>query len=174
MKTMKMTIAGAALSMALMAGAGMTALAAEPDTDMKASYGYLAGQQKNVDRHAQFEEIEGLSDDAEREAYFESHGIGAGSAYSSEQHLDLEKLMGAGIIDQETADRIAEAASKKHQDFHSGFAGRDSMTQEERQAFYEGLKSEGRGGDTVDALLNAGIITEEQAEAINGYLSAQQ
>lgn len=154
-------------ALTLVASIGTTAFAAESDD----SYGYLIGQQNNSNRHAQFEEVATFTTDAEREAFFEAQGIGGDGPYSMAQHLDYEELVKAGIIDQATADKIAAAASQKHDNLHAKYAGKSDMTPEELHTFYDSFKPDGFDGDSVSELLNNGIITQEQADGINGYLS---
>ena len=118
-------ILGMALALALSSAMVVSASAAE-GTD--GSYGYLAGRQKNSERHAQYEQAAVLSTDADRSAFFAEKGIGGGA--------------------------------------HSGMG---DMTPTERHAYYAGFDRS--GGDDLDTLLAAGIITQEQAEAINAYLA---
>ena len=132
------------------------------------SYGYLAGQQKNNERHAQYEQATTLSTDADRSAFFAANGIGGG-AYSDAQHLDADALVAAGIIDQATADSIRQYAANKHTQLSGRYGSMGNMTPTERHAYYAGFDRS--GGDDLDALLAAGIITQEQAEAINAYLA---
>lgn len=132
------------------------------------SYGYLAGQQKNSERHGQYEQAATLSTDADRKAFFEANGIG-GSVYSDAQHLDADALVAAGIIDQTTADSILQYAADKHTRISGRYGSMGSMTPTERHEYYAGFDR--TGGGCVDALLAAGIITQEQAEAINAYLA---
>lgn len=156
----------AMLAIVLVAGSSVTAFAAE---DAAASYGYLDGQQQNSDRHALFEEAESFTTDAEREAFFEAQGIGGGE-YSTSQHLDAEALVAAGIIDQVTADNIKIYASSKHDEIHARYDDTADMTPDERHALYESFENDGFSGDSIDELLNAGVITQEQADAIIAYL----
>lgn len=172
----KTLVTGLALTVFLIGGGSVTAFAASTfeiadNNTATASYSYLSGQQKNADRSAQYEEIASLTTDAEREAYFEAHGIGVGSVYSASQHIDAEALVAAGIIEQETADRIAAYASQKHDKIHARYESIDSMTADQRHAFYESFESDGFSGDSIDELVNAGILTQQQADAINTYLS---
>lgn len=158
-----------ALAVALASGSIIPALAAGTEGGT-ATYGYLVGQQKNEDRHAQFEKAAGLTDNAEREAFFEERGIGGG-AYSDSQHLDANVLLEAGIIDQTTADKIAAYANDKHELIHEGYdGGLSDMTPEERHTFYGSRKEDNAKGDSVEELLNAGVITQEQADSIIAYM----
>ena len=95
------------------------------------SYGYLAGQQKK--------------------------GIGGG-AHSDAQHLDADALVAAGIIDQATADSIRQYAANKHTQLSGRYGSMGNMTPTERHAYYAGFDRS--RGDSVDALLAAGIITQ--------------
>lgn len=160
---------GFAAAAALAVSGMVTVFAANPE-DTAVSYGYLAGRQQNSDRHAQFESVASFSTDAEREAYFEAKGIGGGQ-YSDAQRLDTEDLVTAGIIDQATADSIAAYGSAKHAQIHNRYSGdMSAMTPDERHALYAGYEKDGFDGDSVDELLSAGIITQEQADAMNAYL----
>ena len=157
-------IFGMALALILSAAMAIPASAAEV-TD--GSYGYLAGRQKNSERHAQYEQAATLSTDADRNAFFAANGIGG--AHSDAQHLDVDALVAAGIIDQATADSIRQYAAGKHTRISGRYAGMGDMTPTERHAYYAGFDRS--GGDSVDALLDAGIITQEQADAINAWLA---
>lgn len=154
-----------ALALALSSVMVVSASAAEV---ADGSYGYLAGQQKNSERHAQYEQAATLSTDADRSAFFAEKGIGGG-AYSDAQHLDVDALVAAGIIDQATADSIRQYAADKHARIGDRYADMGEMTPTERHAYYAGFDRS--GGDDLDALLTAGIITQEQAETINTYLA---
>lgn len=158
----------ATLSLALTAGGAITAFAVEAEEN-STSYGYLAGHHQSSTRHGQFEAAGSLSTDAEREAYFESHDIGGGH-YSESRRLDASALVAAGVIDQAAADSIGAYASSKHDQIHSRYQGDMSdMTPDERHTLYDGYGKDGFDGDMVDELLNAGVITQEQADAINAY-----
>ncbi|WP_156875991.1 hypothetical protein [Clostridium kluyveri] len=171
----KFLTASSVLAVALMVGGGsLTAFAASaPATDGSAtvSYSYLTGQQENSDRYTQYAAVSSFTTDEEREAYFEAQGIGGDGSYSAAQHLDAEALMEAGVIDQSTADQIVAYASQKHDDIHALYANKSSMTADERQAMYESMKKDGFDGDSVSELINAGIITQEQADSINTYIA---
>ena len=157
-------ILGMALAFALSSVMVVSASAAEV-TD--GTYGYLAGQQKNSERHAQYEQAATLSTDADRSAFFAEKGIGG--AHSDARHLDADALVAAGIIDQATADSIHQYAADKHAQLSGRYGSMGNMTPTERHAYYAGFDRS--GGDDLDALSAAGIITQEQAEAINAYLA---
>ena len=112
-----------------------TAMAAD-----NSSYSYLTGRQQNSSRHAQFEKAGTLTDDAAREAYFEEQGIGGDGAFHDGQHLDAEKLVEAGVIDAETAERIVEYAAEKHASIHTRMESKSGMTPQERRSFYESFE----------------------------------
>ena len=160
----KSLVITSALAAALMAGGAFTAAAASVDT----SNGYLAGQKKNSDRHAQYAELAGITDEGEREAYFQAHDIGSGGAYASVPHLNAESLVAQGIIDQGTADRIAAYGSQKHDTVHDRYAGMDGLTDDQRHGRYESFGNDGFSGDGLEELVNAGILTREQADLIAG------
>ena len=69
-------ILGMALALALSSVMVVSASAAEV---ADGSYGYLAGQQKNSEHHAQYEQAATLSTDADRSAFFAENGIGGGA-----------------------------------------------------------------------------------------------
>lgn len=144
----------------------LVATAVTASAEGETARGYLQGQQRNAERHAQFEQMAELSTDEERADFFQSAGIGG--AYSAEPRLDAEKLVDAGVIDQETADDIAAYASGKHTQLHGRYAGMGDLTPAERREAYAGFERE--DGDPVERLLTAGVITEAQADAIRAYL----
>lgn len=156
---------GAALTLALSSVMIVSASAADSSDS---SYGYLAGQQKNGDRHAQYEQVAAFSTDADRSAFFAENDIGGG-AYHDAQHLDADALVTAGIIDRTTADSIRQYATDKHTELSNRFNGMENLTPTERHELYAGFDK--NRGDSVDALLEAGVITQEQAEAVNEYLA---
>lgn len=161
MKGIMRKAAAAALAAMVLTGS-MTAMAAED------SYGWQAGQQQYEQRHKVFEQAAQLVGDSAREAYLAAEGIGGDGPNSAQPHLDTEDLVEAGVIDQETADAIRQYASEKQSERHAGYAGKSSMTAEERHSFYTGMQRE--DADPVEELLSAGIITQEQAERITAYL----
>lgn len=109
-----------------------------------ASYSYRAGQERNASRKAKV------------------------------QKLDVEELVEAGVLDQETADRIAELGSKKHDAIHARYEGKAAAaTPTERHTFYEGFAAGRTEGNSVSRLVEAGVITQEQADAIEAYLAGK-
>ena len=173
MKRTRILAAGLVL-VGIMAADGATtafAVTATVSASDEAAYGYLAGQQRNIERKAQYQAVEGLTTDAEREAFFKAQSIGDGGAYGESQHLDAEKLVAAGIITQDTADAIAAYASQKHDNIHARYESLSGMTNEQRHAFYADVTGDGFAGDSDDGLLKAGVITQAEADAINAYLA---
>lgn len=86
--------------------------------------------------------------------------------------LDTEALVDAGIIDQDTADKIVAYAATKHTNISAIYDGMDSMTPAQRQEAFAARKSaDGNLGDTVADLVAAEIITQDQADAINAFLA---
>ena len=75
------------------------------------------------------------------------------------------------MISQDTADKIAAYAAEKQNELHGRFAEKSGMTTQERRTFYEGFSSDGAEGDSVEELLDAGIITQEQADAIMEWIA---
>lgn len=144
-----------------------TLVSASAATDSDGSYGYLNGQQKNSERHAQYEQVATFCTDAERSAFFAKNDIGG--AYSDAKRLDVDALVDAGIIDSSTADGIHQYATDKHTQLSRRYDSLENMTPTERHTYYDGFDR--NGGNSVDALLSAGVITNEQAEAINSYLT---
>lgn len=133
------------------------------------SYGYLSGSQTNTDRHSRFGQKATLMSDEERAEFYASNGIGGNGPYSDSTHMDVSALISAGIIDQTTADAIKAYAAVKHEEIHNRFTDMSNATPQERHERYAGFDRE--KGDSVDSLLQAGVITEAQAEAIRNFLS---
>lgn len=165
----KLFVTGSILAAVLIAGSSLSALAEESTTEntaAPASYSYRSGQQQSQNRQGLFDEAAALTTDAERDAFFTENEIGGG-AYSDAQHLDAEALVTAGVIDQATADAITAYASEKHDAIHSAYESKSDLTPDERHAFFDSLQKDDFDGDSVDELLDAGILTEEQAAAIH-------
>lgn len=146
--------------------------AATDDCILDSSYGYLVGQCQQDNRHAQYDVAASFTTDAQREAYFEAQGIGSNGAHGASQYINAGALVAADIIDQETADTIMSYASQKHDKIHAQYENRADMTPEQRHAFYDSFEDKDFWGNPSGELLNAGVITQEQADAINSYLSS--
>ncbi len=161
MKKIITRAAASIMAAAVLTAGGVSAMASED------SYSYQSGRQQYESRHQIFTEAAQQTGDSAREAFLAANGIDGNSPNSDSPRLDAEKLAEAGVIGQETAEKIAQYASEKQADRHSGYARKSSMTSEERHSFYDGMKSQ--DGDPVDELLAAGVITQEQADAIQAY-----
>ncbi|MGN1347034.1 MAG: hypothetical protein ACI4V1_09620, partial [Eubacteriales bacterium] len=166
----KKALALATLSLA----AFLTATAAMAADTETASYGYQNGQQQYAARHAMFEEVQSISTDEGREAFFAAKDIGGNGASWTVSSLDVEELVEAGVITQTTADKIMVYASAKHATIHTEYGRKSSMNWEERHSFYEELKGKASNTDAVSELLDAGILTQAEADAINEYLAAAE
>jgi len=163
-----MAAAAAVLAVALSVGT-VSALAADGDAG---SRGYLAGQQQSSDRHAKFEQAAGLAEKEDREVFFREAGIGDGGAYSEAPHLDADALAEAGVIDQDTAERIEAYAAQKQTSLHDWYAAKPAgQSPQDRRAYFESRQTDRSGGGSVEELLEAGVITQDQADAINAYLA---
>lgn len=164
MRTTKIFLATAGLI--LVAG---TAFAAGAN---KTGYGFNIGKTQNAARSAAFAKAGTFTNDADREAFFEQNNIGVGSAYADQEHLDVEALVEAKIIDQNTANAIKVYASKKHDTISSNFSGRNfnNMTPAQTHTFYENMNNLNLSGDTIDDLLANGLITKTQATAIQKFI----
>ncbi|MGN0371906.1 MAG: hypothetical protein ACI4F3_03755 [Enterocloster sp.] len=104
----------------------------------------------------------------------ETYGYLAGKERSrSGQGLDAETLVEAGVIDQAAADSIKAYAASKHDKIHGRYEGMSERTPQERREFFESIEHDSSDGDTVDEILAAGVITQEQADNIRAYLAEQ-
>lgn len=170
-KNSKIFLTGAVLTSLLMGVSSINALAADTTVNNSTStnYGYFNGQQKNADRHTQYESIAGFTTDEEREAYFEANGLG-GKMNNDKEHFDIESLISIGIINEETADQIAEYAAKKHENIHSYFEQTSNMTSNQRHELYNSSINDSYSGNLIDELVDNGILTNTEANAINDYL----
>ena len=132
------------------------------------SYGFNKGKSENETRHAIYSQLGRASEQADKSGYTDSHVTG-GAAISS---LNADALVEAGVIDQETADQIAAFAAARHTDISAIYDGLDSMTPAQRSEAFAARKSmDASLGDTVTELVAAGIITQDQADAISEYLA---
>ncbi|MGN1136226.1 MAG: hypothetical protein ACI4SF_08415 [Oscillospiraceae bacterium] len=169
-KSKKLLSIGSALVAALIVGCSLAVFSAAAETT-DSSYGYLAGQKASSERNAKFAKLADLGSDEERESFYKENNISG--TYGGSRQLDCEELVKAGIIDEETAAKIAEYAASKHGNIHSFYANMGEMAPQQRHEYFSGRSKDGFDGDVVDELLNAGIITQEQADAINAYLSGK-
>ena len=170
-KKMTIVMTGSALVLSM----GLTALATESslpnggEQGDTSAYGYLSGASKNSERHARFGQLAALTTDEERANFYAANGIGGNGPHSGETHMDVDALVSSGVIDEETAAAIQEYASAKHAAIHSRYADAGSMTPQERYEWYAGFDRE--NGDSVEKLLQSGVITQAQADAIRDFLA---
>ncbi len=104
-----------------------------------------------------------------RKGKAEHYGTGGEQTfvYSKSHHADTEALIEAGIIDQETADKISEYMSKKHEEISAMYNDMEGMSPEERHNAFNERKSSRKDG--LEGLVDDGIITEEQYDTIKNY-----
>ena len=154
------------IALACLVAAGGKGVFAAADSENGMSY--RIGHQENLNRQAQYKTIGGFAGDEERHAYFKTNDIGGEGPYKSARHFDVESLLKAGVIDKTTADAIAAYASRKHDDIHARYQTMSGMTMDGRQAVYKSAKDDGFPGDSMEELVKAGVLTQIQADAING------
>ena len=174
-KYLKAGLGGIVLSGALILGGKSAVFAATPSTQSSTenSYSYLTGQQSSQDRAVLFDKVSGFATDEERENYFEAQGIGEGSEYSEAEHIDAETYVEAGIINQDVADAITGYAAQKHAEIDQQYQSMEDMTPQEREQVFSGVGNDGFDGDSLAELVDAGILTQEQADAMEAYQSEQ-
>lgn len=88
---------------------------------------------------------------------------------------DTDALVEAGIISQETADSIAAYQQEKSEAREAEMAELKEMTEDERKAYFESKKEEESTGPVdkmscLDDMVEEGILTQEEADAIEAYL----
>lgn len=160
----------AAVSAAAVIAAMGTVFAAEETAD----YGYMKGKANHYGAGGEQTFVYSQKTDADSDTADDTasadYSYRKGKAHrggTDKAHYDSEDLVEAGIIDQATADAISEYAAKKHEDISAMYENTADMTPEERHAAFEERKAERKDG--VDELVEAGVITAEQAEAIKNY-----
>ena len=158
----------AAVSAAAIIAAMGTVFAAENET---AAYGYLKGKANHYGTGGEqtfvYSQKTDTDDETENTADYSYRQGKAHRGGMDKAHYDSEDLVEAGIIDQATANAISEYAAKKHEDISAMYENTADMTPDERRAAFEERKAERKDG--VDELVEAGVITAEQAEAIKNY-----
>ncbi len=109
------------------------------------------------------------SDYSFRKGKAEHYGTGGEQTfvYSESHHADTEDLIEAGIIDQETAEKISEYMSKKHEEISAMYDDISTMSPQERHTAFAERKNERRNG--LEGLVDEGIITKEQSDSIKNY-----
>ncbi|MTI54249.1 hypothetical protein [Geosporobacter ferrireducens] len=86
-----------------------------------------------------------------------------------------ESLVNAGIITQETAEKMVSFYEEKNEERKAEMEKTKSMTEEARKSYYESRKEEKPEGksDFTAEMVAAGILTQAQAEAIHTYQKEQ-
>ena len=79
--------------------------------------------------------------------------------------LDVDALVRDGIINQETGDKVKTYLKEHKKEHKAEFDKIQKMTPDERKAYFEQKKSEGRLGIWAE-MVTAGIITQEESDAI--------
>ena len=160
---MKRIVSIICLAALLVSVLSMTAFA-----EGNADYGFNKGKTENESRHAVYSQLGKTTEQVDKSGYVDSHANG-GSTIAT---LNTDALVEAGIIDQETADKIASFATTKHTNISSIYDGMGSMNPTARHEAFAARKSADNSlGDTVAELVAAEIITQEQADAINAWLN---
>ncbi|MGN0763766.1 MAG: hypothetical protein ACI4MK_10255 [Aristaeellaceae bacterium] len=150
----------------LLMAAGCTAAMAESNE----AYSYNKGQQENAARHAVYAQLENHDTALDKSDYVDAHAQEAEDVFLTLS--DAEELLEAGVIDQATMDQIAVYAAVKHADISNIYADISGMTPAERNAAFAARKSsDGDTGDSIAELLEAGVITQDQADDINAWLA---
>ncbi len=136
-----------------------------------ADYGYMKGKANHYGAGGEqtfvYSQKADTDDETENTADYSYRQGKAHRGGMDKAHYDSEDLVEAGIIDQATADAISEYAAKKHEDISAMYENTADMTPDERHAAFEERKASRTDG--VDELVEAGVITAEQAEAIKEF-----
>lgn len=132
------------------------------------NYSFNKGKTENESRHAIYSQLGHTEERVDKSGYVDSH-VNSETTIAT---LDTAALVEAGIINQDTADRIAAWAAARHTNISAIYEGMDSMTPAQRNEAFAARKSADASlGDTVAELVAAEIITQEQADAINAFLA---
>ena len=78
----------------------------------------------------------------------------------------LENLIDEGTIDEDQKDEIGGFLEEKAEEKEAEREAVEAMTDEERQEYFEEKREEGKGNNAISEMVENGIITEEQAEAL--------
>ncbi|MGN0747637.1 MAG: hypothetical protein ACI4ML_13235 [Aristaeellaceae bacterium] len=152
----------------LLLAAGCTAAIAE-NSDV---YGFSKGQQENEARHAVYAQLANHEATVDKSGYTDAHAQEGEAEAASLTVSDAEMLLEDGVIDQATLDRIVAYAADKHTNISSIYADVNGMSPAERnEAFAARKSSDSDTGDSVAELLEAGVITQVQADAMNAWLT---
>ena len=155
---------------AVVSAAAMIAAAGTVFAEETADYGYMKGKANHYGTGGEQTFVYSQTADAEDDTASADYSYRQGKAHRGgmdKAHYDSEDLVEAGIIDQATADAISEYAAKKHEDISATYENMSDMTADERHAAFETRKAS--RGNGLDALVEAGVVTAEQAEAIKEY-----
>ena len=159
---------------AVVSAAAMIAAAGTVFAEESADYGYMKGKANHYGTGGEQTFVYSQKADADSDTADDTasadYSYRKGKAHRGgmdKAHYDSEDLVEAGIIDRATADAISEYAAKKHEEISAMYENMSDMTQDERHAAFEERKAARKDG--VDELVEAGVITAEQAEAIKNY-----
>ena len=164
----KIKVICAVLSAVAIIAAMGTAFAAD---DEPADYGFMKGKAHHYGAGGEQTFVYSPKDDTDGETENTGdYGYKRGKAHRGGErnnHFDTEALVEAGIIDQSTADAISEYAAKKHEEISAMHENMHDMAPQERREAFEEREAERKDG--IDKLVEAGIITSEQADAIRNF-----
>ena len=155
---------------AVVSAAAMIAAAGTVFAEETADYSYMKGKANHYGTGGEQTFVYSQKADTEDNTASADYSYKKGKAHrggTEYGHYDSDALVEAGIIDQATADAISEYAAKKHEDISATYENMSDMTPDERHAAFEERKASRKDG--LDALVEAGIITADQAEAIKNY-----
>lgn len=107
----------------------------------------------------------------ERAENYNDEEKGPKVGFNREQAGNFSDLVSQGIIDQETADKIAAYQSSQAEERKAEMEKVKAMSESERQAYFESRKGT-QHTDSFTEMINAGIITQAQADAIKAALPA--
>ncbi len=120
------------------------------------------------------ERLEGLQDGERlaRQEGIEGNRVGGpqGQGKQEKRQMDLTALVDAGLLDDEQVAAIELLKEEKVADMEETKALVQAMSEEERQTFFEEKKAEEKA-TLFNLLVEEGIITEAEAEAIESYLA---
>ncbi|MCR4430956.1 MAG: hypothetical protein NUV45_08070 [Tepidanaerobacteraceae bacterium] len=92
-----------------------------------------------------------------------------------QQKERLDNLVSQGLITQEQEQKIMEYYKAQEEERKAEMEKIKSMTEEERKAYFEEKKSSNSSAkpDHMQELVEAGILTQDEADAINKYYEEQ-
>lgn len=130
------------------------------------NYSYNKGKQENEARQGVYEQLPDHTESIDKSAYSDPH-----TSLDTVPAMNTEDLIQAGIIDQTTADAIKAYAAARHESISAIYEGIADMTPQGRSEAFANKRGDDDMGDTAGDLLAAGIITQEQADAIVEFMS---